>query len=785
MRLKNYISTRKDCLLSLAIIFSLGLVPLLYFRDGLLIIGGDEGYQLLDPVFQLHNIIYVWDTFFGPGCYTLTSPLSFSYLILLGFPCILKIPLFVSEALVLTFLFMSAGLLMYFLIISVFDKKSTLAAVSSALFYMFNSYTLLLWSSPNFIFLSAYAMYPFMFALFLRGLKSGEHLKNGFYLGLGSLVFAAGNISFPFTVVMIFTLFLYFIFYLTFEAKNNKERVYALRFVFIAATIYLLVNSWWIPSLTLTYSKTLQALSVTDPRVWLEYFSSYSSMLHLLQLYGHPGWERYLWGKPRFSYMPTLVHNPFFIFLSFLPLILVGIAIVLLRSKVRNKTIIDEKIFFFFYFLYLLSIFLAKGAQPPFGEVVYYWLFEHIPVFVMFRSAFLRFGMAMALSLAVLFGIGLDVLYCYIKNVKVNALRKWRVERIIVVSLISLILIQNYPFFTGEVVHSGKGSFPSFHHRIPSYYYEAAEWINNQTGDFNIFSFYGQDGGWVTYNWGGGDVYIGTDIDPFLMHKPIVHVANNTFMSYTYNALIQNSTSHIGKLLSLLNVKYLLLHGDADPTFYGCIPPEILKRNLLIQRDITLEKSFGKLEFYRNEHWASMHIYATPNAILVPGNFNEMAKIIENDNFIPGESVLFLSKQLTAQQLSLIQGEGTYNHRVAPRVTYVKVNPTKYIVSVEATGPFYLVLSQSYHAYWRAYVDGVQVPEEYHFVANGYANAWYIDKSGSYDVVLEFWPQKLFYAGIFASLTTVVLCVLYLSKSQVKGFYFRYLKKRFQRMLPL
>jgi hypothetical protein len=784
MRLRNYASTHKGFLLSLAIIFSLGLLPLSYFKDGLIITGGDEGYQLLDPIFRLHNI-YVWDTFFAPGSYSSSSPLSLSYLVPLGVLCILGAPLFVSEALVLSFLFMSAGLFMYFLVISLFERQSNLAAVSSALFYMFNAYALLLWSSPNFLFLSAYAMFPLMFALFLKGLKSRKLLKNGLYFGLGSLVFAAGNISFPFVVVMIFTLFLYFIFHLAFVVKNNEERVRASRFVFITVTIYLLVNSWWIPSLAITYNKSLEALLVMNPRVWLGYFSSYSSILHLLQLYGHPAWERYMWGKPRFSYMPTLVHNPFFIFLSFLPILLVGIAIVLLRFKVGNQTIIDEKKFFFFYFLYLLSIFFAKGAQPPFGGIIYYWLFEHIPVFTMFRSAFLRFGMAMTLSLAVLFGIGLDVLYCYVKSVNVEALRKWRVERIIVVSLISLILIQNYPFFTGEVVHSGKGSFPSFHHKIPNYYYEAAEWINNQTGDFNIFSFYGQDGGWVTYNWGGGDVYIGTDVDPFLMHKPIVHVANNTFTSYIYNALIQNSTSHIGKLLSLLNVKYLLLHGDADPKFYGCIPPKILKRNLLIQRDITLEKSFGKLEFYRNEHWASMHIYATPNAILVPGNFNEMTKIIENDNFIPSESVLFLSKQLTSQQLSFIREEGAYNHRAAPRVTYVKVNPTKYIVSVEASRPFYLVLSQSYHTYWRAYVNDVQVPEEYHFVANGYANAWYINKSGSYEVVLEFWPQKLFYAGVFASLITVVLCVLYLSKSQVKDFYFRYLKKGYQRMSPL
>jgi hypothetical protein len=121
MKLRNFVSYHKGFLLSLAIIFSLGLLPLSYFRDGLVITGGDEGYQLLDPIFRLHNI-YVWDIFFGPGFYDPFFPLSLSYLMPLGVLCILGAPLFISEAMVLSFLFMSAGLFMYFLVISLFEK---------------------------------------------------------------------------------------------------------------------------------------------------------------------------------------------------------------------------------------------------------------------------------------------------------------------------------------------------------------------------------------------------------------------------------------------------------------------------------------------------------------------------------------------------------------------------------------------------------------------------------------------------------------------------------------
>jgi uncharacterized membrane protein YfhO len=103
-----------------------------------------------------------------------------------------------------------------------------------------------------------------------------------------------------------------------------------------------------------------------------------------------------------------------------------------------------------------------------------------------------------------------------------------------------------------------------------------------------------------------------------------------------------------------------------------------------------------------------------------------------------------------------------------PLISYEKIDPTKYTVRVNASQPFYLVFSESYDADWVAYIDGQQVTSEYHFTANGFANGWYINKTGEYTVTLEFWPQKLFYAGSAISITTFILCTLYLSKNKIK-----------------
>ncbi|MDP2947693.1 MAG: hypothetical protein Q8N88_06285 [Nanoarchaeota archaeon] len=69
------------------------------------------------------------------------------------------------------------------------------------------------------------------------------------------------------------------------------------------------------------------------------------------------------------------------------------------------------------------------------------------------------------------------------------------------------------------------------------------------------------------------------------------------------------------------------------------------------------------------------------------------------------------------------------------------------------------------------------LPEENHLTANGYANSWLIDldnikKTGNYtqnpdgsidfELVIEFWPQRLFYLGLGISGTTLLLCLGYL-----------------------
>ena len=76
-------------------------------------------------------------------------------------------------------------------------------------------------------------------------------------------------------------------------------------------------------------------------------------------------------------------------------------------------------------------------------------------------------------------------------------------------------------------------------------------------------------------------------------------------------------------------------------------------------------------------------------------------------------------------------------------------------------------------------------PDENHFVANGFSNAWYVDvdsicnnghkcnknEDGSFDLelIIEFWPQKIFYIGAFISIATFFVSGVWLFFNWKRG----------------
>jgi hypothetical protein len=78
-----------------------------------------------------------------------------------------------------------------------------------------------------------------------------------------------------------------------------------------------------------------------------------------------------------------------------------------------------------------------------------------------------------------------------------------------------------------------------------------------------------------------------------------------------------------------------------------------------------------------------------------------------------------------------------------------------------------LVLAETYNPGWLVHAPWGVVREMYHFGVNGYANMWYIDKTGDYQLELAFAPNDFLNYGALFAFSVFVIAVLVLFRTRV------------------
>ena len=92
----------------------------------------------------------------------------------------------------------------------------------------------------------------------------------------------------------------------------------------------------------------------------------------------------------------------------------------------------------------------------------------------------------------------------------------------------------------------------------------------------------------------------------------------------------------------------------------------------------------------------------------------------------------------------------------SPAIETERINQTHYRVRVlDANNPFYLTFSQRYSSGWKATIGE-------HILVNHFANAWYIDKIGTYEVDIVYTPQRLILLGTVISGISLIITVAWL-----------------------
>ncbi|MBM3205546.1 DUF3367 domain-containing protein [Candidatus Shapirobacteria bacterium] len=112
----------------------------------------------------------------------------------------------------------------------------------------------------------------------------------------------------------------------------------------------------------------------------------------------------------------------------------------------------------------------------------------------------------------------------------------------------------------------------------------------------------------------------------------------------------------------------------------------------------------------------------------------------------------------------LLKGPLLKEAKNLPNIQFTKLRPTKYQVDVKnATEPYFLVFSESYHPGWQASVEGE------HLMINGFANGWFIKKTGDYQIILDFRPQKIYYISMSISVLAFLTAMIFLLSKRRKN----------------
>jgi hypothetical protein len=743
---------------------------------------------------------YSWESHSSTGS---PSGQSITLLPLLGFFFLLSFFGFndyIKQALAYSLILFSSMLFTYLLVYKLFsyrpDKK--VAAIASALFYTFNPLVMITYWYTGILVVYLLPSIPCLLLLFLLVLEKRKFtyiLLMSVTLSFFSIIFL--NPAFAISVILILVLYLTYQAYI-YRKDRNKIKI-LLKYILNLIFLVFLINAWFVLPTIISISllpETYQgAISAMDP---LQTLTETSRAVNLLILFRFLTWKS---GSPVWAYKNVTwrfcYDTPLFVFLSDLALLLITIPIIVLGKN-------DKKIIFFMIVL-IAGLFLCNGLNPPFGYV-FKFLFIHIPYFYSFRSLN-KFVPFLLVSYSVLFGIGVSLLYSWIRD-RVGI----RYSKLMIAILLFLICgVYVFPMWTGAAINAPitiRANEISSFIEVPSYYQDIMKYFNRDPTSYRILSLPLRPWTYVRFNWTYG--YDGPDMTYLLYNHETISCLSGSFQSST-KMLLKLENLSIGnlfyKLASLFAIKYIVIQNDVDIS-HGNYPRKLMSQYelklLLRQLGTPYVRSFSRLDLYEiPSNYFLPRIYPSTKPILINGSINEMLQFIISSNYITGSNVIFLSNQTSIKQWQLLKN---FHNGSVPQIIFKRVNPTKYIVEVKnATQPFFLVFSESYHPWWKAYAEdklsgvgeiaanygNIKVKEarsemkftpedisylfikplsdDNHFIANGYANAWYVDPKeidrdgdGCFTITLYFLPQSLFYLGLLVSGATFAVCTIYL-----------------------
>jgi hypothetical protein len=341
----------------------------------------------------------------------------------------------------------------------------------------------------------------------------------------------------------------------------------------------------------------------------------------------------------------------------------------------------------------------------------------------------------------------------------------------LIIFLIFTVILFLYESTYGLNEYLGYGSL--YFHKIPMYVIGISNYLNGKIGNFAVATLPSAPG-WQTTSW-----YYGVNIYSSLVYSHQVFTGGETSVNelifppstneyYKYvGSVINNfkmSNESLSNLLGIFGIKYLIFESDVlNNTKCNCgyypFNLNVIAYNLNNSKDISLVY-LNNSSIYNNKNYAPL-VYSSDIENIPNATFTIMFKTIGNYSFnIKNTSIFTASINGFYNDSNTINATQIANFS-QPKISFVEDTPTRVTVHISnATTPYYLVFRETYDPHWAAfYSNGTEVNLRDHIVVNGFANAWYMNKTGNYTVTLYYTLQTdawiawgISFAALFATI---------------------------------
>ena len=603
-------------------------------------------------------------------------------------------------------------LLVYELTKNLNNSSAYIAGISAAIIAIFEFDSHLKTLTSSIIFLPYIVLFTYFIIKNLESKKSNSINLLGLIVSI-SFLLASGGGSYIIQNLIFLLFFALFIFLIL----PGRYYFRFLKYTGLAALLSILVNISWIFS---TY--------IFTKNVGNQYFNT--SSVNALSLLSSKSITALLGFGSISSNLSGIV---------LLSIFLIAVIGFLKALRNRTKLHLEFGISLALLSIYLIFVVFGTGINKPFG-ILFAFGVKIIPYLLVFRYTYFATHYMLLFAMAILFGVGIAYVIKFAKDNK-NKFLSFCIYALIFLILITYLYSFDYLQISGTTKTA-----------IPEHVFNISDYINSQNGTFSIATL-PMASNWQSTNW-----YYGTNVYSSLINKP-TYTGSYTYYNeiffpistslYANNVGFKADTENVSGIdisngFGIFGIRYIIVQGDAlteSPCAVCYISPfsfNTIYSNLNESKNISFIGKFGNSSIYKNNNYVPL-VYGSNLFRLINSENSNVFDIIENDSFdIQDNSVYsgFYNDSNTINETPIANFS-------KPNISFVENTPTKVTVHVSnATTPYYLVFRETYDPHWAAfYSNGTEVNPRDHITVNGFANAWYMNKTGNYTVTLYYTLQ--------------------------------------------